>query len=117
MATARALVKNAFLSSQKGRLVADEIRGLPVGKALDVLDFSRKKGALLLKKTLNSAIANAEETKGADIDYLVISRLEVNDGQTVKRVRFGARGRVNRIHHRRSHILMEVTESGKEKGK
>ena len=97
MATARALVKKCFLIFAKGETGGRRNSRLARWKALDVLDFSRKKGALLLKKTLNSAIANAEETKGADIDYLVISRLEVNDGQTVKRVRFGARGRVNRI--------------------
>ena len=117
MTSARAIMKNAFLSPQKGCLVADEIRGLSVAQAMERLTFSRKKGAFLLKKVLNSAIANAEESKGADIDFLVVSRLEVTNGQNLKRIRFGARGRVNRITHRRSHILMEVTEDKVKKGR
>ena len=112
----RALSRNISLSPQKGRLVADQVRGLMVGVASELLQFSCKKAALLIKKTLNSAIANAEENANVDIDTLYISRIEVSDGATVKRIQFGARGRVSRINKRRSHILIELAVTTK-KGK
>ena len=111
--TTRALVRNVMLSPQKGRLVADLIRGLPVESALERLHFSRKKGAAIIKKALNSAIANAENNDGADIDNLIVCRIEVTDGSHMKRIQFGARGRANRITKRRSHVLLEVREKGK----
>lgn len=104
----RALHRNASLSPQKGRLVADAVRGLRVGKALERLHFSNKKGGFLFEKLLNSAIANAEDKSQADIDELYIQRIEVSDGQHQKRVRFGARGRVSRILKQRSHLLIEL---------
>lgn len=119
---ARALSRNAPISPQKGRLVADQIRGHLLASAVETLKFSRKKAAFLIGKVLNSAIANAEE-KSADIDALRVSRIEVSDGIMMKRAVFGARGRVSRIEKRRCHILIELAEaanpgkSGKGKGK
>lgn len=107
-ANIRALSRNVSLSPQKGRLVADQIRGKMIGPALELLQFSRKKAATPIRKTLNSAVANAEENAGADIDALYVSRIEVSDGATLKRLRFGARGRASRIEKRRSHILIEL---------
>ena len=115
-ANIRALSRNVSLSPQKGRLVADQIRGKMIGPALELLQFSRKKAATLIRKTLNSAVANAEENAGADIDVLYVRRIEVSDGATVKRVRFGARGRVSRINKRRSHILIELAAATNKKG-
>lgn len=111
----RALSRNVQVSPQKGRLVADQIRGKMIGPALELLQFSRKKAATAVRKTLNSAVANAEENAGADIDILYVSRIEIGDGAALKRVRFGARGRVSRICKRRSHILIELS-AAKAKG-
>ncbi len=112
---ARSWLKNAQISPLKGREVADQVRGLRVGRALDILRHSRRKAARVLAKAVNSAIANAEENHKADIDALVIRRLEVSDGVTLKRARFGARGRVCRIKKRRSHVLVALAdESGGE---
>ena len=112
--TSRALAKNVMLSPQKGRLVADLIRGLPVEQALERLHFKRKKAAGIIKNVLNSAIANAENNDGANIDNLVVCRIEVTDGVKLKRINFGARGHVNRIIRRRCHVLLEVCEKRKE---
>lgn len=109
MATA-ATLKYARLSAQKGRLVADQIRGLPVDKALDILNFSSKKAAGIIKKVLESAIANAEHNDGADIDQLRIAAIMVNEGPTMKRIRARARGRANRIFKRSCHIRVIVEE-------
>ncbi|MGI9338816.1 MAG: 50S ribosomal protein L22 [Gammaproteobacteria bacterium] len=109
-AVARSVVKNASLSPFKGRVVADQIRGLRVSRALDILRGSPRKAAHILGKAVNSAIANAEENHQADVDALVIRRVEVSDGITLKRVRFGARGRVCRIKKRRSHILVTLAD-------
>lgn len=108
---ARALAKNIAISPQKARLVADLIRGLPVGEASERLQFSRQKAGQLFAKALNSAIANAEQNHNADIDALVVCRAEVSEGMSLSRARFGARGRVNRITRRRSHILLELDAS------
>lgn len=113
----RALSRNVPLSPQKGRLVADQIRGKMIGAAVEILQFSRKKAASLIIKTLNSAIANAEENASADIDALRITRIEVSDGIVMKRAQFGARGRVSRISKRRSHILIELAETAPDGGK
>lgn len=113
---ARVLAKNLAISPQKARLVADLIRGLPVGEASERLQFSRQKAGKLFAKALDSAIANAEQNHNADIDALVICRAEVSDGMKLSRARFGARGRVNRITRRRSHILLEL-DANPPKGK
>ena len=105
-----AKLSNAPLSAQKGRLIADQIRGLNVEKALQVLTFSPKKAAHLVKKVLESAIANAEHNEGADIDELKVSSIYVDQGPTMKRLRARAKGRANRILKRTSHITVTVAE-------
>jgi large subunit ribosomal protein L22 len=98
----------ARISAQKGRLVADQIRGLPVEEALNVLTFSKKKGAVLIKKVLDSAIANAENNEGADIDELTVKKICIDEGPTMKRIRARAKGRASRILKRSSHITVAV---------
>lgn len=105
-----AKLKHARISAQKGRLVADQIRGLPVEQALDILSFSKKKGAILVKKVLESAIANAEHNEGADIDELKIAAISVDEGPTMKRIRARAKGRASRILKRTSHINVTVAD-------
>ena len=105
-----AKLRFAHLSAQKGRLVADQIHGLPVEKALDVLAFSNKKGADMIKKVLDSAIANAENNEGADIDELKVSAICVDEGPTMKRIRARAKGRATRILKRTSHITVTVAD-------
>lgn len=100
----------ARTSAQKARLVADQIRGLPVDRALDTLAFSPKKAAQLVKKVLESAIANAEHNEGADIDELRVSAVFVDEGPTMKRFRARAKGRGNRILKRTSHITVTVSD-------
>ena len=109
MAT-QAILKFARISPQKARLVADQVRGLPVYKALDILTFSNKKGADLLKKVVESAIANAEHNDGLDIDELKVSAVFVNEGPTLKRIRARAKGRAARVLKRTSHITVAVSE-------
>ena len=108
---ALAKLRYARISAQKGRLVADQIRGLPVEQALDVLAFSKKKGAVLMKKVLDSAIANAENNEGADIDELKVSVVTVDEGPTMKRIRARAKGRAARILKRSSHITVTVSDN------
>ncbi|MFZ1342192.1 50S ribosomal protein L22 [Thiothrix eikelboomii] len=103
-----ARLRFARISPQKGRLVADQIRGLPVGKALEILTFSPKKGAELIKKVLESAIANAEHNNGADVDELSVKTIFVDQGPTMKRISPRAKGRANRILKRTSHITVAV---------
>lgn len=103
-----AKLKNARISAQKCRLVADQIRGIPVDKAIQVLEFSPKKAAGIVKKLLESAIANAEHNEGADIDELKVSRVMVDEGPTYKRFRARAKGRGSRILKRTSHITITV---------
>lgn len=105
-----AKLRHARISAQKGRLVADQIRGLPVEQALDVLAFSNKKGAALMKKVLDSAIANAENNEGADIDELRVSAVTVDEGPTMKRIRARAKGRAARILKRTSHFSVTVSD-------
>ena len=107
---AQAKLKYARISAQKARLVADQIRGLRVEKAVDLLTFSTKKGAGIVKKILESAIANAEHNKGADIDELKVAAVQVNEGPTMKRTRARAKGRASRILKRTSHISVTVAE-------
>ncbi len=106
-----AKLSNAPLSAQKGRLIADQIRGLNVEKALQILTFSPKKAAHLVKKVLESAIANAEHNEGADIDELKISTVFVDEWPTHKRMRARAKGRGVRILKRHSHITVTVSDS------
>ncbi len=103
-----ATLKHARISAQKCRLVADQIRGLPVEKALNVLTFSPKKAAGMVRKVLESAIANAEHNEGADIDELSVAAIYVNEGRTLKRFRARAKGRGTRILKRNSHITVTV---------
>jgi large subunit ribosomal protein L22 len=111
MMSTSAKLTNSRLSPQKMRLVADQIRGLPVERALDVLTFSNKKAATIIKKVLESAIANAEHNDGADIDELKISEILVDAGPTMKRLRPRARGRADRIIKRTSHLKVTVSET------
>ena len=108
---AEARIKHARISAQKARLVADQIRGLQVEQAVNLLAFSSKKGAGIIKKVLESAIANAEHNEGADVDELVVSGIQVNEGPTMKRIRARAKGRASRIFKRTSHISVTVAES------
>ena len=110
MATS-ATLRFARISPQKARLIADQIRGLPVERALNELTFSNKKAAAILKKILESAIANAEHNDAADIDELSVSAVMVNEGPLIKRMRARARGRANQILKRTSHITIAVEES------
>jgi len=105
-----AKLRHARISAQKGRLVADQIRGLPVESALNLLTFSDKKAAGILKKVLDSAIANAENNEGADIDELRVSAVCVDEGPTMKRIRARAKGRAARILKRTSHVTVTVAD-------
>lgn len=98
------------ISPQKCRLVADQVRGLPVDQALQILAFSPKKAAAIVKKVLESAIANAEHNDGADIDELKVAKIYVDQGPTLKRMHARAKGRGNRILKRTSHITVAVAE-------
>ncbi len=103
-----ARVKGVRLSAQKGRLVADQIRGLPVDRALNLLSFSPKKGAVIIKKGLESAIANAEHNEGADIDDLKVTTIFVDKGESMVRSSARAKGRGNRIEKQTCHITITV---------
>lgn len=103
-----AKLRYARLSAQKGRLVADQIRGMPVERALQVLTFSPKKAAHIIKKVLESAIANAEHNEGVDIDELKVAKICVDEGPTHKRMAARAKGRGTRILKRTSHITVTV---------
>ena len=104
----RASLRGVRLSAQKGRLVADQIRGLSVDNALNVLSFSPKKGAGIIKKVLESAIANAEHNDGADIDELKVKTIYVEKGMVLKRFTARAKGRGNRISKPTCHIFLAV---------
>lgn len=103
-----AVLRGTHLSAQKGRLVADQVRGLPVDKALNILAFSPKKGAAVIKKVLESAIANAEHNDGADIDELKVAAITVDEGPSMKRFMARAKGRGNRIIKQTCHIVVTV---------
>ncbi len=105
-----ATLKFTHLAPQKMRLVADQIRGLPVDRALNILTFSNKKAAAVIKKVLESAIANAEHNDGADIDELKVKSIIVNQGPTMKRLRPRARGRADTILKRTSHLTVTIDE-------
>lgn len=105
-----AKLKGAQISAQKARLVADQVRGMPVEEALTLLEFSPKKAAHIVKKVLDSAIANAENNEGADVDELKISSIFVDEGLTMKRLRPRAKGRADRILKRSCHITVKVAD-------
>lgn len=107
-----ALAKHKFarISPQKARLVADQVRGKDVAQALQILAFSDKKAAALIKKVLESAIANAEHNEGADIDDLNIAKIFVDEGPVMKRIMPRAKGRADRILKRSSHITVVVAD-------
>jgi len=105
-----AKLRGARLSAQKGRLVADQIRGKKVEDALDILSFSTKKGAHLIKKVLESAIANAEHNEGADVDELRVNTIFIDEGLTLKRIKPRAKGRADRIFKRTCHITVKVAD-------
>lgn len=105
-----AKLSNAPMSAQKARLVADQIRGLEVEEALNVLKFSTKKAAAIMRKVLESAIANAEHNESADIDELKVSTVFVDEAPTLKRFRARAKGRANHILKRTCHITVKVAE-------
>lgn len=106
-----AKLTGAQISPQKVRLVADQIRGKGVEEALDILEFSNKRAAQIVKKVLNSAIANAEHNEGADVDELNVSTIFVDEGRTLKRLRPRAKGRADRILKRSCHITVKVSDS------
>lgn len=110
MSEVAAVLRGARLSAQKARLVADQIRGKNVAEALDILAFSGRKGADIMKKVLESAIANAEHNNGADVDELSVSTVFVDEGMTMKRIRPRAKGRADRILKRSCHITVKVSE-------
>lgn len=105
-----AKLKGARISAQKARLLADQVRGLPVERADELLEFSTKKGAHIVRKVLLSAVANAEHNNGADIDELKVRVIMVDEGPTFKRGRARAKGRYTRILKRTSHITVTVAE-------
>ena len=106
----KAILRGVRLSEQKGRLVADLVRGKSVEQALNILTFSPKKGAKIIKKVLESAIANAEHNDGADIDALRVKSIYVEQGMTLKRFTARAKGRGNRISKPTCHIYVTVGE-------
>ncbi|MBM5573960.1 MULTISPECIES: 50S ribosomal protein L22 [Deefgea] len=103
-----AVLSNTRLSAQKARLVADLVRGKSVEQALNILAFSPKKGAVLIKKVLESAIANAEHNEGADIDTLKVKTIYVDKGPSLKRFTARAKGRGNKIEKQTCHITLTV---------
>lgn len=105
-----AKLSGARISAQKARLVADQIRGKKVDEALNLLAFSGKKAADVIKKVLESAIANAEHNEGADVDDLRVSTVFVNEGRSMKRIKPRAKGRADRIIKRSCHITVKVAD-------
>lgn len=103
-------VRGVRLSAQKGRLVADLVRGKPVDKALNILTFTPKKAALIIRKALESAIANAEFNFGADVDELRVSEIYVEKATTLRRFSARAKGRGTRINKQTSHIFVTVSD-------
>jgi large subunit ribosomal protein L22 len=104
----KAILRGARLSAQKGRLVADLIRGKPVDQAISILAYTPKKGAGIMKKLLESAIANAEHNDGADIDTLKVKIVTVERGMFLKRFQARAKGRGNRVLKHTCHIYITV---------
>tara|TARA_B100001013_G_scaffold252564_1_gene157210 strand:+ start:262 stop:600 length:339 start_codon:yes stop_codon:yes gene_type:complete len=111
MIEVRAKLRSARVSSQKARLVANQIRGKQVEEALDILTFDLQKSAHIVKKILESAIANAEHNKGLDIDTLYVSKIVVDESFTIKRIRPRARGRADRYFRRSCNIALTLEEN------
>ena len=107
---AKAIGKGLRISPQKARRIADLVRGKPVADALDLLSFEAQQPAGLVKKVLESAIANAENNEGADVDDLKVTEIFVNEGMTMKRIKPRAKGRADRIFKRSCHISVTVTD-------
>lgn len=105
-----AIFKNARISSEKVKPILDKIRGLYIEKAINILTFSNKKAAFLVKKVLNSALSNAEHNKGLDIDNMFISNIYVVQGPSFKRFKTRAKGRSDKIKKRNSHIFVNIKE-------
>lgn len=105
-----AKLTNIRISAQKCRLVANQIRGMEVGPAVELLTFSNKKAADIVKKVLESAIANAEHNEGADIDELKVAKIFVDEGPTYRRFRARAKGRAAKILKRTSHLTVTVAD-------
>ena len=105
-----ASVKRLRISAQKVRLVADQIRGKPVAEALELLSFSNKKVSVLMRKAVESVVANDENNEGADVDDLKVTEIFVNEGMTMKRIKPRAKGRADRILKRSCHISVTVTD-------
>lgn len=105
-----AKLKFARISPQKARLVADQIRGLPVGQAVDLLIFSKKKASRIIRKVLNSAISNANHNEGVDVDKLRVGAIYIDQGPSYKRIQARARGRASRVLKRTSHISVIVSD-------
>ena len=108
MSETRAVLRGVRLSVDKGRLVADLIRGKKVDQALNILNFTQKKAALVVRKVLESAIANAEHNDGADIDELRVTRIYVEQGPTQRRFSARAKGRGTRINKKTCHVYVAV---------
>ena len=106
----RARLRYLRMAPRKARLVADQIRGMQVERAVELLSYSNKKAAGVIKKVLDSAIANAEHNEGADIDELKVSAICVDEGPVQKRFKARARGRANRIIKRTSHVKVTVSD-------
>ncbi|MFM2344748.1 MAG: hypothetical protein RLZZ210_1359 [Pseudomonadota bacterium] len=102
----KAIHKGARISAQKARLVADQVRGLPIEAALNLLKFSPKKAAVLIKKVVDSAVANAEHNEGLDIDTLKVKTIHVDKGASLKRSIARAKGRGNMIEKQTCHITV-----------
>jgi large subunit ribosomal protein L22 len=105
---AKAILRSARISAQKARLVADQVRGLSAERAVNLLKFSDKKAAAMIRKVVESAIANAENNQGADVDELKVTTITVDEGPRMKRIRPRAKGRADRIVKRTSHIIVGV---------
>ncbi len=106
----QAVLKFVRLSPQKGRLIADQVRGQPVDRALAILKYSRQRAAGIIRKVLESAIANAENNDGADVDELKVVEIFVDQGPVMKRITPRAKGRADRIIKRTSHITVRVAD-------
>jgi large subunit ribosomal protein L22 len=115
MTSVSASTKHVRISPQKARLVADQVRGLPVARALDLLKFSPKKAAHTIRKTVESAIANAEHNQGADVDELRVESVTVDPGPVFKRMSPRAKGRGNTLHKRTSHITVTVGDTAEKR--
>ena len=108
-----AQLSHARISAQKARLVANQIRGLPVEQAKNLLQFSNQKAAKIIAKVLESAMSNAEHNEGADVDELRVVTICVDGARTMKRLRARAKGRANQILKRSAHIIITVADSAK----